>query len=101
MNRIVLSIILMSIFALSGPWTLNASEIYIPSRDEISQGDVKIIAGEEKTIFEYRVNGKLLLIKIVPDKGLSYYMLPSDGSAHYENLDHSKGLYPSWILFEW
>jgi len=91
----------MSIFALSGPWTLNASEIYIPSRDEISQGDVKIIAGEEKTIFEYRVNGKLLLIKIVPDKGLSYYMLPSDGSAHYENLDHSKGLYPSWILFEW
>jgi len=91
----------MSIFALLGPRALYASEIYIPSRAEITQGDVEIIAGEEKTIFEYRVNGRLLLIKIVPDKGPSYYMLPSDGSAHYEDLDHSKGLYPSWILFEW
>jgi len=78
-----------------------ASEFYLPSREEISQGDVEIIAGEDKTVYEYRVKGRLLLIKIVPNKGLSYYMIPTDGGAHYQDLDHSKSLYPSWILYEW
>ena len=83
------------------PHRLLASEIYIPNREEISQGDVEIIAGEDKTVYEYRVNGRLLLIKIIPDKGLSYYMIPGDGSEHYKDLDHSKSLYPSWVLYEW
>jgi len=83
------------------PHPLFASEIYIPSREEASRGDVEIIAGEDKTVYEYRVNGRLLLIKIVPNKGLSYYMVPGDGTAHYQDLDHSKSLYPSWVLYEW
>ncbi|MFT5209603.1 MAG: hypothetical protein ACI9CE_001325 [Flavobacterium sp.] len=86
---------------MPNPNGLLASEYYLPSQEEISQGDVEIIAGEDKTVYEYRLKGRLLLIKIVPNKGLSYYMIPTDGGAHYRDLDHSKSLYPSWILYEW
>ncbi len=78
-----------------------ASEVYVPSREEISDSDVEIVAGESKTVYEYRVNGYLLMIKVVPKAGLPYYMVPADGSPHYESLDHSQKLYPNWILIEW
>ena len=78
-----------------------ASEIYIPSRQDISDGDIEIVAGEDKTVYEYRVNGRLLMIKIVPKVGYAYYMVPADGSAHYNSLDHGQKLYPQWVLFEW
>ena len=77
------------------------SEIYIPTREEIAGGDVEIVAGEDRTIFEYRVNGRLMMIKVVPKTGLSYYMVPADGSAHFEDLDHRRKLYPRWVLLEW
>tara|TARA_B110000977_G_scaffold86956_1_gene115758 strand:+ start:2500 stop:2916 length:417 start_codon:yes stop_codon:yes gene_type:complete len=78
-----------------------ASEVYIPSKEEIAESDVEIVAGEDKTIYEYRVNGYLLMIKIVPKRGKPYYMVPGDGSPHYEGLDHANKLYPQWVLFEW
>ena len=78
-----------------------ASEIYLPSREEIAEGDVEIVAGEDKTVYEYRVSGRLLMIKVVPKVGFSYYMVPADGSAHFQSLDHNKKLYPQWVLFEW
>jgi hypothetical protein len=81
--------------------SVGASEIYIPSREEINEGDVEIIAGEHKTIYEYRVNGRLMMIKVVPKTGFSYYMVPADGSAHFEDLDHRQKLYPNWVLLEW
>ena len=98
-NRLALSIIL-SIFLLPNI-TFAASDIYIPTREEISSGDVEIIAGESRTIYEYRINGQLLMIKIVPEKGPAYYMIPTDGSAHYEDLSNEKRLSPSWVIFEW
>ena len=78
-----------------------ASEVYIPTREEIAGGDVEIVAGEDRTIYEYRVNGRLMMIKVVPKTGFAYYMAPADGSAHYEDLDHGQKLYPKWVLLEW
>jgi hypothetical protein len=68
---------------------------------EGSAGDVEIVIGEDRTIYEYRTNGRLMMIKIVPEKGRPYYMVPADGSPHYTDLDHSGKLYPQWVLFEW
>ena len=77
-----------------------AEPVYIPSREELAEGDVKIVAGEDRTVYEYRVNGRLLAIKIVPETGATYYMVPADGEAHFESLDHKKKLYPQWVLVE-
>jgi hypothetical protein len=77
-----------------------AEPVYIPSREELAEGDVQIVAGEGRTVYEYRVNGRLLAIKIVPKIGAPYYMVPADGGAHFESLDHKKKLYPQWVLIE-
>ena len=63
--------------------------------------DVTIIAGEKRTVFEYRQNGVLTMIKIVPENGRPYYMVPADGAPHYESLDHKRKLYPQWVIVEW
>ena len=77
-----------------------AEPVYIPTREELEEGQVEIIAGEDQTVFEYRVNGRLMMIKIVPKFGATYYMVPADGQPHYEGLDHKKKLYPQWVIVE-
>lgn len=78
-----------------------AEEPYLPPPDEGAADDIEIVAGEDRTIFEYRVNGVITMIKIVPKNGRPYYMVPADGAAHFRSLDHSKKLYPSWVVLEW
>lgn len=77
-----------------------AEPVYIPSKEEIAAGDVEIVAGEDRTIFEYRVNGRLMMIKIVPKMGATYYMVPADGEPHYDDLAEKKKLYPQWVIVE-
>jgi len=69
----------------------------------ISRDDIQIIEGKDKTIYEYRNNGILLMIKVVPKnkKRKPYYMVPGDGSAHYKSLEFHKKLYPQWVIKEW
>jgi hypothetical protein len=52
-------------------------------------------------IFEYRQNGILIMIKVVPDRGRPYYMVPADGTPHFSDLSEVKHLYPNWVLMEW
>jgi hypothetical protein len=53
-----------------------------------------------ETFYEYRVNGVLKEIKVVPEVGPSYYLVPQDGNAWIRE-DRSQVLVPSWILFKW
>ena len=69
--------------------------------EDFGEDDIEIVEGENRTVYEYRHNGVLMMIKIVPTVGKTYYMVPADGSAHFESLDHKKKLYPQWVLFEW
>lgn len=63
--------------------------------------DIEIVHGEDRTIFEYKQNGVLRIIKIVPKKGKPYYLIPVDANPHFEGLEHAKKLYPQWIIIEW
>jgi len=87
--------------ALAAAGVAGAEGLDLPPPDESSTDDVEIVVGEERTIFEYRVNGYLTMIKVVPKVGKPYYMVPADGSPHYRSLDYSRKLYPSWIILEW
>lgn len=78
-----------------------AASPYYPTEEELSNSDIEIIASEQKVVYEYRVAGRLMAIKVVPKLGPPYYMVPADGSAHFEGLDHAQALYPKWVLFEW
>ena len=72
-----------------------------PSPEEYGEDQIQIIEGEDRVVYEYRQNGVLTMIKIVPKKGRPYYMVPADGAPHYESLDHKKQLYPQWVIIEW
>ena len=69
--------------------------------DEYDEDQIEIIEGEDRVIYEYRQNGVLTMIKVVPERGLPYYMVPADGAPHFESLDHKRKLYPQWIIVEW
>jgi|TARA_B100001964_G_C14240802_1_gene604935 hypothetical protein len=89
--------LLLALCALFSCANLNAQS----AMGDINDDDIEIIEGEERTIFEYRNNGVLIMIKIVPKVGRPYYMVPADGSAHYQSLDHKKRLYPQWVILDW
>lgn len=69
---------------------------YQPGPEE---SQIIIRSGENEMYYEYRVHGELLEIKVVPDIGPSYYLVPAEGGWIRE--DRSQTLIPSWILFRW
>jgi len=71
---------------------------------ESIEPDIRIIQKKDRTIQEYRMNGKLYMIKVVPSVGFPYYLMDTDGDGALETKQHeldSGLLVPSWILFEW
>ncbi|MBM4204447.1 MAG: DUF2782 domain-containing protein [Gammaproteobacteria bacterium] len=68
---------------------------------ELDDGpDVTIIAGEERTIYEYWQNGHLRQVLIVPATGKSYYLRPADPTRGQGELDQAGMLLPSWLIVE-
>lgn len=55
---------------------------------------------EDKTFYEYRVNGILKEIKVEPKIGPTYYLVPADGGGWIEE-EKSQLLVPKWVIFSW
>ncbi len=66
----------------------------------LSGPDVVIIASEERTVYEYRHNGALRYIRVVPKIGKPYLLVPADPTRGNGNLDQSEKLVPSWTIVE-
>ena len=71
------------------------------SVEEYNEDVIEFIEGENQLIYEYRKNGVLTMIKVVPKIGTPYYMVPLTGAQNVEGLDHQKKLYPQWVIKEW
>jgi len=71
---------------------------------ETLEPDITIIEGEKETVHEYRINGKIYAIKVIPKSGPAYYLVDNDGDGNLEtrrkDLD-ADILIPSWVLFSW
>jgi hypothetical protein len=66
--------------------------------------DVTIIQGGDKTISEYRIHGRLYMIKVTPKKGPPYYLVDTDGDGNLESRQSELSedlLIPSWTLLKW
>ena len=66
--------------------------------------DVRIYREDKKTIYEYRVNGELYFIKVVPEIGPTYYLTDADGDGVVN--DRTQGpeagmKIHQWKLFSW
>lgn len=70
---------------------------------ESIEPEVNIIQKDDRTIEEYRVNGQLYMIKVIPNIGKPYYLRDTDGDGNLETkkFELDSGAVPNWILFEW
>lgn len=62
--------------------------------------DVTLIEGEDRTVYEYRQNGHLRMVKIVPEFGPPYYLVPVDPSEGFGDIDQAELLVPQWRIVE-
>lgn len=71
---------------------------------ETLEPDITIIRKGKKTIQEYRKNGKLYMVKIIPPIGPAYYYIDTngDGNMDVRGNDIDKGTQINqWKIFEW
>lgn len=78
----------------------------MPVQDgEPMESDITITRKGSKTIHEYRVNGKVYKIKIIPDIGPAYYFIDPDGDGEMEEVKESdlddKLKINQWTIFNW
>ncbi len=70
----------------------------------IPEPEVNIIHRKDTTIEEYRINGRIRYVKIIPKIGKPYYLVDRDGDGELETR-HSDldGIPPiqEWILLTW
>lgn len=73
------------------------------SEGENLEPEVTIIQTDEQTTYEYSINGRRYMVKIVPAKGPAYYLLDLDGDGELDTQegDPSRIVVPQWVLFRW
>ena len=60
--------------------------------------DVTIIAEPDRTVYEYRQNGVLRMIRVVPEVGPPYFLVPADPTRGDGDLQRADRLLPSWTI---
>ncbi len=69
--------------------------------EEAERGpDVVIIAGEDKVVYEFRQNGQLRMVRVVPNWGKPYYLVPRDNTTGFGDLERADMLLPQWVIAE-
>ena len=70
---------------------------------EALEPEVTIREDKEETHYEYRINGRLYMVKIVPIVGPSYYLIDTDGDGSLDAREQEIGEFevPQWVLFSW
>ena len=106
--------LLPGFFLLAAQTAIAEKQTDIPpppvSRDQQGQEEIEpevvIIQREDKTIEEYRVNGRLYMIKVIPRNAPPYFLLDNDGDGTMESRLGASDLEPDimiprWVLFRW
>lgn len=71
---------------------------------EPMEPDITIIRRGKEQIQEYRINGELYMIKVVPDIGPAYYLIDTDGDGNMDVREsdlHRGTRINQWKLLEW
>ena len=72
--------------------------------DEDLQPEVTIIDKDDGRYEEYRVNGKLYMVKVTPNVGPPYFYLDRDGDGLMETRKSGRTAQPhvpQWVIFSW
>lgn len=77
-----------------------ASEPY--SGDNVGTPEVTIKETETEVIYEYRIRGRVYMVRIDPIVGPPYYLLDTNGDGVLDVQENrAPGSVPQWLLFNW
>ncbi|MFB9885975.1 DUF2782 domain-containing protein [Balneatrix alpica] len=79
---------------------LACSSVVAVADEAIDEPKIVISHSEDKTFYEYRVNGEVVEIKVVPKEGKPYYLVPLQGKGLVRR-DESSLRIPKWVIFQW
>lgn len=73
--------------------------------EDLSEAEVTIVQDDkDQRVEEYRVNGRLYLVKVIPVAGPSYLLVDRNGDGQFELTDDDPTASPptaQWVLFKW
>jgi hypothetical protein len=72
--------------------------------DEELEPEVTIIQRKDATYEEYRLNGRLYMVKVIPAVGPPYYFIDRDGDGLMESRMNDRGTQiqeQQWVIFSW
>jgi hypothetical protein len=75
-----------------------------PAADEGIEPEVTIIQRRDATHEEYRLNGRLYMVKVTPVVGPPYYYVDRDGDGLMETRMNDRAWevkIPQWVIFSW
>ena len=78
--------------------TLTTSSAW--GEDFVPGPDVVIISGKDKVVYEFRQNGQLRMVRVVPKWGKPYYLVPRDDTTGFGDLQKADMLLPRWVIAE-
>jgi len=84
-----------------------STEVNKPDNDQedlLSEAEVIIIKSQDRTIAEYRLNGRLLQVKITPKHGYAYYLIDTDGNGTLDVRSSEawkRTTVNTWKIFQW
>lgn len=67
-----------------------------------TEPSIIITHSEDKTFYEYSLNGQILEIKVVPKVGPTYYLVPhNEHKEGFQRQGESSLVIPKWVIFSW
>ena len=73
--------------------------------EDIAEAEVTIVQDDkDRRVEEYRVNGQLYLVKVIPVIGPPYFLFDQDGDGQLDRQDNDPTINlptAQWRLFKW
>ncbi|NMG00630.1 DUF2782 domain-containing protein [Aromatoleum toluolicum] len=74
----------------------------MPASDPSMDPEVRIVKRGEDTVQEYRIRGKLYMLKVTPPHGVPYYLIDTEGNGVMTRQDVLPTLaVPMWVIKSW
>ena len=75
----------------------------MPAEDAAAdEPEVTIVKRGEDTVAEYRLHGKLYMVKVTPPHGVPYYLIDKEGKGQMVREDSLPNLaVPMWVIKSW
>ncbi|NJN47683.1 MAG: DUF2782 domain-containing protein [Candidatus Competibacteraceae bacterium] len=90
-----------------GTLTAQAKDLRVEDLDLSLPGstpNVTITDHDNRTMKEYRINGNLYAVEVIPQVGSPYYLVDPDGTGNMQWSRNSQGVDvkpPQWVLSSW